>query len=480
MSLPSLSSRSGLLRLLALLAIAAGVRLWLGPHPADDAYITFRYARNLAAGAGFVYNPGEPVLGTSTPLFTLLLAAAAWCGAGIPETAFALGILGDLLVITAVHRALRRSGLPLAADIAGLLLAALPLYVFHSLSGMETSLYAGLLALAVDAYAAARMSWASLWLGLAAVTRPEGFLLAAVLGGHRLWTRKRLTLREMAPFVLVVAPWLVYAWHAFGSPVPQSVRAKAAVHGGDWRSSLANWLSFFGGTSSHRALSLCALAGLALAARGRAWLWLWAFWTAVVSALFIAGGAFNYEVWYYAPLLPPYLALAACGLGGVLAAAGRAALRLPLPHPRLLGATALALLAAAGLGVLLPRLAADRAAALAQSREREDLYRDAALSLPRGAAPLPLLAASEIGVLGYYYPGPILDLVGLVSPQAVGHSDRDKIAAARPAWIVSYDSHLDPALLRSPELAREYELVRSVTISPRRRLLVLRRRPLDG
>jgi len=36
--------------------------------PLDDAYITFRYAQNLAAGLGFVYNAGERVLGTTTPL----------------------------------------------------------------------------------------------------------------------------------------------------------------------------------------------------------------------------------------------------------------------------------------------------------------------------------------------------------------------------------------------------------------------------
>ena len=40
----------------------------------DDAYITYRFARNLADGYGFVYNVGEPVLGTSTPLYTLVLA----------------------------------------------------------------------------------------------------------------------------------------------------------------------------------------------------------------------------------------------------------------------------------------------------------------------------------------------------------------------------------------------------------------------
>ena len=44
-------------------------------YTADDALIIFRYAENLAAGNGFVYNPGEHVLGTTTPLYTLLLAA---------------------------------------------------------------------------------------------------------------------------------------------------------------------------------------------------------------------------------------------------------------------------------------------------------------------------------------------------------------------------------------------------------------------
>ena len=40
----------------------------------DDALITYRYAENLAEGHGFVFNEGERVLGTTTPLLTLLLA----------------------------------------------------------------------------------------------------------------------------------------------------------------------------------------------------------------------------------------------------------------------------------------------------------------------------------------------------------------------------------------------------------------------
>jgi len=55
---------------LVLIGVALAVRLLAGPRTIDDAYITFRYARNLADGLGFVYNPGQQVLGTTTPLYT--------------------------------------------------------------------------------------------------------------------------------------------------------------------------------------------------------------------------------------------------------------------------------------------------------------------------------------------------------------------------------------------------------------------------
>src|SRR5207249_3597690 len=40
----------------------------------DDPYVTYRYAENLLAGLGPVYNPGEPVLSTTALGYGLLLA----------------------------------------------------------------------------------------------------------------------------------------------------------------------------------------------------------------------------------------------------------------------------------------------------------------------------------------------------------------------------------------------------------------------
>src|SRR5437879_13724596 len=55
--------------------VALLARVLTGPHPIDDAYITFRYARNLAEGLRLVYIYGEWVLGTTAPLCALILGA---------------------------------------------------------------------------------------------------------------------------------------------------------------------------------------------------------------------------------------------------------------------------------------------------------------------------------------------------------------------------------------------------------------------
>ena len=60
------------------LLLGARAAMWvLIPVASEDAYISFRYARNLAVGNGLVYNPGERVLGFTSPLWTL------WCALGL-------------------------------------------------------------------------------------------------------------------------------------------------------------------------------------------------------------------------------------------------------------------------------------------------------------------------------------------------------------------------------------------------------------
>src|SRR5687767_5576141 len=61
--------------MIALVAVAIGM-VYI-PHSYDDAFITFRYARNFAMGNGFVYNLGERFIGTTAPLYGLILGLLA-------------------------------------------------------------------------------------------------------------------------------------------------------------------------------------------------------------------------------------------------------------------------------------------------------------------------------------------------------------------------------------------------------------------
>lgn len=62
--------------------------------------------------------------------------------------------------------------------------------------------------------------------GLAVIIRPDALLLAAPLG---LLCAKSVGGRVKVPIMigaLIAAPWFAYAWHAYGSPLPQSAAAK--------------------------------------------------------------------------------------------------------------------------------------------------------------------------------------------------------------------------------------------------------------
>src|SRR5688572_2230253 len=98
MSAVPLPSRRLLLGFLAAfwLALAGALAVRLAGRAVDDVFITYRYAQNLASGAGFVFNPGERVFGVTEPAVGLLLGAAAWAsGADIP----ALGTAFTALVL---------------------------------------------------------------------------------------------------------------------------------------------------------------------------------------------------------------------------------------------------------------------------------------------------------------------------------------------------------------------------------------------
>ena len=179
--------------LAALLALGAGVWLWfaLNTHIAlEDAYITFRYAWNLAEGSGFAFNPGERVLGTTTPLQTLLLAALgrAVGPERIPLLAEIVMPLFGLLAGATMYLTLRRLGLARVGIALGLLLFLLhPLVIRTALGGMETPLALFLMALSMYFLARRRLSAATFSVALLALCRLDGLVWGALVLAAALW-----------------------------------------------------------------------------------------------------------------------------------------------------------------------------------------------------------------------------------------------------------------------------------------------------
>ena len=211
--------------------------LWL----ADDAFISFRYARNLAEGLGLVYNEGEWVEGYTNFLWTAALGGLGWLGIDIPTAGFWGNILCFVATLAVVSAVVARLEARAVIPFSAIALACLsPFYVFAS-SGLETMPLALLLALAM---------WASTWrhgvlvssliLIAAAMTRPDHLLIYGCMGlalaiedllASRASLLRRLRLRRLllyaAPFVLIYVPYFLIRWKVYGDPMPNTYYAKS-------------------------------------------------------------------------------------------------------------------------------------------------------------------------------------------------------------------------------------------------------------
>jgi arabinofuranosyltransferase len=227
-SVPSswLSPTHALILSVGLARLALG--LWLGFRPFDDTYITFRYALNLASGFGFVYNSGEHVLGTTSPLWAMALALGRLAHVPIEPGSLALSLTLDVATAVLMFRLLAslRYGVTISLGAAVLFLCWFD-YFSLARSGMETSCFVFLVTAALGSIVSSRFARAAVSCALACLTRPEGAVLVVLLM-IALWrVRSRVAKREvalcLAVLLTIAGGWAIYALETFGSVVSQSV-----------------------------------------------------------------------------------------------------------------------------------------------------------------------------------------------------------------------------------------------------------------
>ena len=223
----------------------------------DDAYISFVYSRNFAEHGELAFNLGDPVEGYTNFSWTVVIGALMAVGVPPELSSRLLGLLCALgtlvLVFRIIERALGRKT-PWAV-VPALLLAASSGFACWTSGGLETQLFTLLVTAAIHAVVAAtehpralrRAGWL---LALAAMTRPEGPLIAAMLGlAHVVQVvvvlvadrkvakpgPRRFPFTEeclaAAWFLGLWAPWFAWRWWYYGYPFPNTYYVKAA---GNW------------------------------------------------------------------------------------------------------------------------------------------------------------------------------------------------------------------------------------------------------
>jgi len=520
--------------LIAALALAA--RLLPTPRTIDDAFITFRYARNLLAGAGFVYNAGERVLGTTTPLYTLLMAALAGMSGSpnYPWLALVVNALADALTcLILIRLGERLSGRRTVGWAAGLLWAVSSMSVTFAIGGMETSVFILLLVLSADLYLAGRTRWAAFVSALMLLTRPDGVLFAGPLILDLIWRRAREQPRnvpwaEAAIFLLTLAPWAIFATLYFGSPIPHTVAAKSLAYRLPPGAGLVRLIQHYGTPFFENLVFgniwpmigfilylITSLVGGVAAVRRNARAWPVALYPWLYFVTFAAPNELIFR-WYLAPPLPFYFLLILTGIAriandvsrtkdegrrtDVLPSTSRSTLhasRFTLHASRLLPSAfcLLALLLSLNEWVLHPDHGPRTPAPDMAWHKLELLYTDIGKELAPRVTPQTLIAAGDVGALGYYSNAPILDTVGLMSPEASKYYPLDSdlyvinyavapqlILDQQPDYLVLLEVYGRKGLFVDPRFLAEYELIQKIPtdIYGSDGLLVWARRNLQG
>jgi len=213
----------------------------------DDAFIHLEFARSVAEGHGFSFN-GLVTNGDTAPLWVLGLVALHVLGLEwivCTKLACALGLVSTVLAIVYLVGDLTRRGSQFQrlAPAAVAVTVLNPFFVHWSFSGMESVTALGVSLWAIRATFVRPPAWSgallsATLLGIGPLLRPELLLLAGIGMPVMLWrywhaTHDEPPMTRWARLALLavigalpVVLWCIYAWRAFGSPIPNTNMAK--------------------------------------------------------------------------------------------------------------------------------------------------------------------------------------------------------------------------------------------------------------
>nr|MBN2277498.1 hypothetical protein [candidate division Zixibacteria bacterium] len=239
----------------------------------DDAFISYRYAVNLADGHGLVFNLGEKVEGYTNFLWVLILALIKFLGPAPENAANVLSLVATLILIGMVYSFnrvfldIRR--FTLMGLIAPLLLALSRSFAVWASGGLETRLFTLLIFLAVTTHFRGAFKgdrsyyFSALFFAIASLTRPEGILLFGSFWAYRLFLNIRChqkvqpLIKSLMIFIPIVGAHFIFRMLYYGYPFPNTFYAK--VTGAWFNTGLLYLLTFIHEYGLYLAIPLAVL-----------------------------------------------------------------------------------------------------------------------------------------------------------------------------------------------------------------------------
>jgi hypothetical protein len=419
-----------------ILIAALSVCLYLGfsylggyvGFPLDDAWIHQTYARNLGLSGQFAFIPGIPSAGSTSPLWSVLLALGYLLRIDYRVWTYGLGtvLLGLNAWLTYRLVLTLWPERQTAALLAGLSVALEWHMAWATVSGMETLLFSAL-ALWVFVMTPRQALWLGVCVGLSILARPDGltllpFVLARI--GFSLERRWRNEFMCVFGFGLVFLPYLAFNQWLGGTWWPNTFAAKQAEYAILLETPLLERLWQVGQQPLVGAQTLLLPGVLAVmwrSVRQKQWTHLLTLaWAGAFVLAYVLRLPVTYQHGRY--LVPVIPVLVAVGLGGT---AGLMRLHDSALLPRVLSRVW-----ATTMGLLL--IAFWFIGAQAYQRDVQIIETEMVASarwVAQNTPPDALIAAHDIGALGYFGERNILDLAGLVSPDVIPFiRDEDRLS----------------------------------------------------
>ena len=390
--------------------------------PLDDSWIHQTYARNLALLHEWSFLPGQPSAGSTSPLWTFLLSIGFFLPAAPYLWTYLLGGLILFALAALVEVIFRRSYAGYAHRLpwAGLFFILEWHLAWASVSGMETLLHILIVVATLGLLIAGSRRYLlfGLLAGVSVWVRPDGLTLLGPLVFYIVLVEKTFSTRAQAFFRLLIGfaalftPYLLFNLVLSGTPMPNTFYAKQAEYA--IRQSAPLYilgrdflLQFFAG------VSLVILPGFAQktisAIQRREWgILLSVVWMLGYILLYLLRLPTYQHGRYLMPAMGIFFLIGLMGFYEFLPSLRT--YRTRLARQAFLTAAVLFSLAFNGYGAY----TYGQDVGLIES-EMVVSAKWAAQNIPPGA----LIAAHDIGALGFFDRHAIVDLAGLISPEVI-------------------------------------------------------------